>query len=176
MLSQPTFSLAEWRDRRAISPGRLGKNLVRDVRAGNRNHLEWLLRSGLPYWDISPVLIRAAHETLELHRSAVLVRGLGVEKGLAAQIQAESETAASEVGGIADRVAALALQDVMNRELERRLITEIERLEQLITAIHVLRECLAQLTLADTDTKTVEGTVAALAFLAESATPLFVTR
>jgi hypothetical protein len=173
---QPTLALTEWRDRRAVAPGRLGKNLVNDVRTGNRNHLEWLLRSGLPYWDISPVLIRAAHETLELRRSAVLVRGLGIEKGLAGQIRAEAETAASAVGTMADRMAALAMQDVMNGELREMLEVETRKLWQLVTAIHTLRECLAQLTLTHTDTESVEGTVAALGCLADSAKPFFASR
>jgi hypothetical protein len=87
-----------------------------------------------------------------------------------------AQTAASAVGGIADRVAALAMQDVMNGELEGLLNAEIDKLEHLIAAIHALRECLAELTLTYPETETVAGTVAALACLAESATPLFTPR
>lgn len=176
MLSQPTSGLAEWRERRSVRPGRLGRNLVRTIRAGDRNHLEWLLRSGMPRWDITPVLIRAAHETLELRGSAVLVHDLGIERDLTHRIRAESDTAASAIGAIADRVAALAMQAVLNGELELLLAGESAKLQRLSSEIHCLREYLAQLTLTSTLDGSVEGTLAALACLAESMEPVFAAR
>jgi hypothetical protein len=174
MLNQPTLTITEWMDRRALRPGHLGKHLVRDIRTSNRNHLEWLLRSGLPRWDISPILLRAAHETLELWFSTSLVRQLGLERALVHQIRREADGAASALGNMADRIAVIALQGVMNGELQSLLDDETAKLKRLIDAIHTLRESLAQLTLTNRDSQSVEGTEAALRCLAESAKPLFV--
>lgn len=132
MLNQPTLTITEWMDRRALSPGHLGKHLVRDIRVSNRNHLEWLLRSGLPRWDISPILLRAAHETLELRFSASLVRQLGLERALVHQIRREADIASSALGSMADRIVAIALQGVMNGELQSLLDDETAKLQRLI--------------------------------------------
>jgi hypothetical protein len=174
MLGQPTLNLTNWLDRLATRPGHLGKNLTRDIRTSNRNHLEWLLRCGLPRCNISPVLIRASHEILELRWSATVVGRLGLERALVHQIRDESDNAASALGSMADRIAAFAAQGVMNRELELLLLGETTKLMRLIEAAHALRESLAHLTLTNRDSQSVEGTEAALRCLADSASPLFV--
>jgi hypothetical protein len=174
MFGQPTLNLTNWLDRRALCPGHLGRNLTRDIRTRNRNHLEWLLRCGLPRYDISPALIRASHEVLELRWSATVVGHLGLERALVNQIRNESDIAASALGSMADRIAAFAGQGVMNRELELLLLGETEKLTRLIEAAHALRESLAHLTLTNRHSQSVEGTEATLRCLADSARPLFV--
>lgn len=174
MLSQPTLYFTNWLDRRALCPGHLSKSVVRDIRTGNRNHLEWLLRYGLPPCDISPVLLRASHEILELRWSATVVGRLGLERAMVHQIRDESDLAAAALGSMADRIAAFGMQGVMNRELELVLLGETTKLMRLIEAIRTLRESLAHVTLTNKDSQSVEGTEAALRCLADSARPLII--
>lgn len=137
----------EWHEQWTCRPGHVGHGVRRYIQQGRRNALERLLRQALPQWRVSLLLLRTAHEALDLRCAVQIARRAGSASPFLDPVEREADRTAEMLGRLADRIAALAAQDVAYPGMEQALDGEATRLAMVMTSIHELRQTVAELTL-----------------------------
>jgi hypothetical protein len=134
----------------AAPPSLPGDVLVSSVLENTGPRLHPVAAGMLPDWPISHDIIQVAQELLELHAAGPKAKRAGVPPATADLLTDEAERAAQILGQIADRVAAVAAQNLSPGSIQEALNLAQERVRTVSGAAHTLRRKLGILTLNGT--------------------------
>jgi hypothetical protein len=144
----PTSSISQADPARKV--GQLGEALRLHTLAGrDEQAIECLY--DLPDWPVRTSLVNTASELLQLKKSTVIALNAGAPRPIALELAQQADSAAGALWRIADRLAAVAAQEVEYSSIASGLKKVDATITQLAQETAKTRKSLAVITLPDMD-------------------------